>query len=389
MTVLDRYIIKEVLSIFFLAIFVLFSVLTLEKVNFMANLLLSQRAPVTVIGELMIYLSPVFMTLAIPLAVLMSTLMAFSRLSAENEITAMRAGGVSLYRLLAPVLLLSLIACGITFYLTTNLTHKGALAFKRGVIRVLQTNFSVDIQERRFYSGFPGLLIHINGNTDGDLRGVFIADERNSESPKVIEARRGRLVRDPDSEFVTLKLADGVIHSVNAEGAYRTIAFGDYLFNLDLSQRLSEPFEKEIPHLSIPELKERIAMLEARGETAPAERVAILKKYSLPVGCLALGLIGAPVGILTHRRGSAGGFGVGVLIIVLNYVFLMMGEGLGSGGKLDPVAAMWGPNAIMGVIGLYFIIRVSKDTMPSRAELWLAEAWVRLWRRKRPGGAGG
>ncbi|VAX16125.1 hypothetical protein MNBD_NITROSPINAE03-2082 [hydrothermal vent metagenome] len=94
-----------------------------------------------------------------------------------------------------------------------------------------------------------------------------------------------------------------------------------------------------------------------------------------------MGLLGAPVGIMTHRRGSAGGFGIGVLLIVLNYFFLMMGQGLGAGGKIPPVAAMWAPNAIMAIIGVYFIVRVSKDTMPTRPGIWLEEKWNGLRRR--------
>lgn len=380
MRVLDRYIIKEQLKIFFLSGFILFSVLMLEKVNFLSTLLLTQNAPAGMVGELLIYISPVFLTLAMPLAVLMSTLMSFSRLSAENEVTAMRASGISLYRLLAPVFFLSVAAGAITLYLTTNLTHKGNLAFRQTVISILHTNFNLDIKERKFYSDFPGMVIHVNENNDGQLKGVFISDQRIPGKAKVIESTKGVLIPNPDSEFVTMRLENGVIHTTMKSKAYRTIAFDQYALSFDLSKRLNEPLEKEIPHLSVPELKARIESLKAEGKPANAEIVALHKKYSIPVGCIVLGLLGAPVGIMTHRRGSAGGFGIGVLLIVSNYFLLMMGQGLGAGGKIPPALAMWAPNVIMGLIGVYFTIRVSKDTMPTRAGIWLEEAWNRLWR---------
>ncbi len=380
MRVLDRYIIKEQLKIFFLAGFVLFSVLILEKVNFLSNLLITQRAPARMIGELLLYISPTFLTLAMPLAILMSTLMLFSRLSAENEVTAMRASGISLYRLLAPVFLVSIIAGVITLYVTTSLVHKGNLKFRQTVIRILQTNFNLDIKERKFYSDFPDLVIYVNENNDGVLKGVFISDQRNMKKPKIIESRRGLLIPNPGSEFVTMELQKGVIHSTTSAQAYRTIAFDKYVLSLDLSKKLSQPLEKEIPHLSIPELKARIASLSAEGKPAWAEMVALHKKYSIPLGCVVLGLLGAPVGIMTHRKGSAGGFGVGVLLIVLNYLFLMVGQGLGAGGKIPPAVAMWAPNVIMGSIGVYFIIRVSKDTMPTRLEMWFSEMWKNIRR---------
>ncbi len=385
MRVIDKYIIKEQSKIFFLAIFILFSVLMLEKVNFLSDLLLTQRAPVSMIARLLVYISPTFLTLAIPLAVLMSTLMSFSRLSAENEITAMRAGGISLYRLLAPALAMSVVAAGITLYLTVSLTHQGNLAFRQTVIEILQSNFNLDIKERKFYSDFPGFIIHVNENNDGILTGVFISDQRKQAKSKIIEARSGKLTPQADSEYMTMKLFDGVIHTITEGGAYRTISYNEYLLVLDLSKKLAQPLEKEIPHLSVPELRGKIASLESKGMTAYAETVAIYKKYSIPFGCLVLGLLGAPVGVMTHRRGKAGGFGAGVLLIVLNYLFLMVGEGLGSGGKIHPVIAMWGPNLVMGAIAFYIINRVSKDTMPSKLGLLISDAWksIRsLWSRK-------
>ena len=369
MRVLDRYIIKEQLKIFFLASLVLFSVLTLEKVNFLSQLLLTQHAPVSMIGELMFYISPTFLTLATPLAVLMSALMSFSRMSADNEITAMRASGISLYRLLVPVLLLSMAAAAMTLYITTNLTHKGNLAFKNTVIEILQSNFNLEIKERRFYSNFPGLVIYVIENNDGALKGVFIADNRNAKKPKIIDADTGTLIKNPESEFITMELDNGVMHSETNAGAYRTIAFEKYNLSIDLSKKLQESLEKEIPHLSIPELKARIAALNKEGKPAYGEQVAIHKKYSIPAGCLILGLLGAPVGMITHRRRATSGFGMGVMLIVINYVLLMVGQGLGEGGKIPPAIAMWGPNVIMFALGIYVTIRVSKDTMPIFSEM--------------------
>lgn len=380
MYVLDRYIITEQVKIFLLATFVLFSVLALEKVNFLSNLLLTQHAPFSAVVKLALYISPTFLTLATPLAVLMSTLLLYSRLSADNEITAMRAGGVSMRRLMTPPLLLAIVAAAATLYLTVNLTHRGALAFRATVIEILQTSFQLDVREGRFIDTVPGLVMRVERSDGDSLGGVFIADQRQPGPPTIIEARRGFLSTNPGRGMVNMILYEGMIHSTTETGAYRVIAFDLYTLGFDLSKKLDEPLEKEIPHLSLEELKARIAELESKGEPADAERVALYKKYSIPLGCLALAILGVPVGIMTHKRGSAGGFGVGVLLIVLNYVLLMVGEGLGAGGKIPPEAAMWGPNIFLLALGAYLVARVSRDTMPTRLEIWLAEAW--RWLRR-------
>lgn len=373
MRVLDRYITAELLKVFFLAVFVLLSVLLLEKLNFLSELLLTKRASVGVIGRLLLYLTPSFLILATPLAVLLSSLMVFSRLSADNEVTAMRSTGVSLYRLLAPVTFMSLAACGGTLYLSTNVAHHANLEFRELVISVLKTSINAEIKERRFNSAFEDLIIHVDTNEDGRLKGVFISDNRDPEKPRIIEAREGRLITDPERDVVNIELSDGIIHRSGKAGMYRTIAFKNYALMMDLSKGLEKSFEKETPQMSIPELRARIRELKAEGKGAYAELVAIHKRFSAPIGCIALGLLGAPLGIMTHRRGAAGGFGLGVVMIVLNYLLWMIGQGLGAEGKAPPVLAIWAPNVIMGLAGLYLVLRVSKETMPTRFGLWLSE----------------
>lgn len=389
MSVLDRYILRELVKVFLLAVFVLLSVLLLEKLRFLSDLLLTKHASFAAIGRLLLYLTPAFMVLAAPLGVLLSTLMVFSRLSAENEITAMRASGISLYRLLAPVAALSIATLGLTLYLSVSVEHNANLKFRELVVKTLKSSIDTKIRERRFNSGFEGLLIYVNENDGGTLRGVFISDQRNPESPRIIESRLGRIHSDPASETATIELADGIIHRSGKEGLYRTIAFDSYALRMDISGGLGESFEKETPHMSIPELEERIEKLRAQGEKAAAEKTAIHKKFAAPVGCLALGLLGAPLGIMTHRRGAAGGFGLGVVMIVLNYILWMTGQSLGAEGKAPAALAIWAPNVIMGAIGVYLVLRVSRDTMPTRLGLWLAETRKSLGRRRRPGGTEG
>jgi lipopolysaccharide export system permease protein len=294
----------------------------------------------------------------------MATLMAFSRFSADNEIIAMGSSGISPYRLLIPALIVSSVAAAITLLLTTSINHKGNVAFRTTVIKILQSNFNLDIKERRFHSSFPGLVIYVNNNEGNKLKGVFIADHRLSKRPKIIEAAEGVMLFSKNSEFITMRLTDGTSHSETKGGSYRTITFQQYDLTIDLTQKLSEPLEKEIPQLSITELRNRIKTRMNEGLSVSRESVALHKKFSIPFGCLVLGFMGVSVGLVTYKKSSASGFGWGVLLIVLNYILLMVGQGLGEGEKIPAALSMWGPNVIMGAIGVWLMIRVTKDTMP-------------------------
>ncbi|MBF0169851.1 MAG: LPS export ABC transporter permease LptF [Nitrospinae bacterium] len=387
MRLLDRYLFSELFKLFVMATLTLLAVLLLEKVNFLSDLLLGKGASFSVIGMSLLCLIPTFLGLAAPLAILMASLMTFSRMSADNEITAMRASGISLYRLLLPVLALSTIAMAGSLYLSTSVTHRSNLAFRDIVTDIVKTNITMEIQERRFSTRFENVMIRV-GEKKGDLLyGVFIADSRNQRSPRIVEADRGRIVIAPAGDRIVIDLADGVIHTVDEkDDSYQTLAFETYGVGIALGAEMTGSTEKEIPHLSIPELRQRIASIDARraaGERIKppsAEIVALHQKFAAPLGCLALGLLGAPLGIMSHRRGKSGGFGLGVMMIVINYLVWMVGQGLGSEGKIPPELGVWAPNLVMGCVGLYLILRVSKDTMPTRLELWLAD---RLRRRRK------
>ncbi|MBI5815337.1 MAG: LptF/LptG family permease [Nitrospinae bacterium] len=381
MRTLDRYIFKELAKIFFLAALVLLCVLLLEKVNFLSGLLLTKGASFGAIGMILLYLSPSFMVLAAPLACLMAALMVFSRLSAENEITAMKSSGMSMARILAPAAALSAVVFAATLYLSVNVVHEGNIRFAQVVRDVLGANVNLQLKERKFNESFNGLLIHITEKKDGYLYGVFISDQRRRDKPRIIEARKGRLAGSDEAQQAVMELSDGVIHSLDISGAYQTISFGQYTLRLDLSGEYAKPMEKEIPQLSIAELGERIDRLKSEGRGAYAELVALHKAFSAPVGCLILGVLGAPLGIMTHRRGSAGGFGMGVVMILVNYLLWMIGQGLGSEGKLPPVIAIWAPNIIMGGACVFLAMRVSKDGEPTMAERWISEAIHKLSRK--------
>ncbi len=371
MRTLDRYIIREQLKIFGLSAALLLMVLLLDKIRFLADLLMNKHADIVTIGKLLLYLVPSFLTLATPLAILMSTLMVFSRFSAENEITAMKASGLSLFRLILPVLLLSIAACFATLYISTNLEHISNLRFRQAGIELLKSSLSGEVKERRFNTNFNNLLIYVNENKGGFLEGVFISDQRKPDKWKIIEARNGVLLPPGQDSAGSIALSDGVIHTFGSAGVYQTISFNSYTLRMDFSDEVNKPFEKEVPQLSIPELEERISKLQSEGKTANAEKVALYKKFSAPVGCIALGLIGAPLGMMANRRGSGGGFGLGVLMIVANYVLWMLGQTLGSDGRLPPVVAMWAPNVIMGAIGLYLLMLASEDRAPDFSLKWL------------------
>jgi len=286
--------------------------------------------------------------------------------------------------------LVAMVAFSATLYLSLGVTHRSNYAFRMTVLEILKSNLNLDLKERRFNDRFDGYLIHFEEKKGEVMKGFFISDQRNKERSRIIEATEGIMESDREYDVVNFILSDGVIHTLGDAGVYQTIAFTRYTLRIDLTDGAGQSFEKEIPHLSPDELRKRIDTIDEQvragiPEATPpyAERVALYQKYAAPVGCIALGLLGAPLGMLTNRRGKSGGFGLGVVMIICNYILWVLGQGLGSEGKLPPLLGVWGPNLVMGGLASLLILLVAQDAVGSRTDALRA---IKLFFRKREHG---
>lgn len=387
MKIIDRYIFRELMKLFILGVFVLISILALEKVHFLSELLLDRGITFVEFIRLIGYILPEFLVVSIPMAVLLATLITFSHLSADNEIIAMRACGIGFYRILLPVLFFSLLTWGAASYVALELHHVGSYKFITTITEAISKKIGVTLGERLFFDRFPNAIIYVNEREAGsdDLKGLFIYDRQNPKKPRFITAGTGKL-GTVELEAI-LKLQNGSIYSSDGS-SFRVIHYDEYELTLNTgligSNYIYQPRE-----ISNAELRNRIRKKAALNKPVANEQVEIYKRYALPFACVVFAMLGAPLGIRAHRSGKWGGLGIGAVMIIINYILLMLGEGLGRDGTLNPALAVWFPNILMGILALILIIRVSRETMPFRITLWLESVWLGFksrWRGKPVGG---
>lgn len=374
MKTLDRYIFRELIEIFLLGLFVLMSILILEKINFLSESIFEKEIPAIDILRLITYISPAFLTVTIPLAILLASLVAFSRLSADNEIIAMRACGIGFYRILLPVLLLSILTWGLTSYLALKVQHVGNLKFIEALTGIISRNASVALGERVFFDRFPNTVIYINEKPSGSdqMKGIFISDKSDPNNHRIITASSGKI--ESANELAVFKLQNGSIYSGDGK-SFRVMRYDEYDLMLDTGAAEIRSFVRQPREMSVTELKHEIALRTAKNETSFSELVEIYKRYSLPFSCLVLGLLGAPLGIRMPRSGKWGGMGIGIVMMIANYLLFILGEGLGREGTIHPALAMWLPNILMGSITLFLIYATSRETMPFKTTIWLQSKW--------------
>lgn len=362
--IIDRYIIRELITSFLLGLLIFTFTLLMDKIIKLTEMVINKGVPLSSILKLIVYILPSFFSVTIPMAVLLSVLVTFSRLSADSEITALKASGVSLYRLLPPVATLSTICFIFTTYIMISLLPSGNYAFKNLLFNIVRTRATVEIEPGVFNDTFDGLVIYVREiSSSRELRGVFISDARDPKEPYIIAANKGALLSDPSNLKVILKLWDGSIHSQIKDGlSYNRARFNSYDLQLELSRDLTvDAVPKGSREMSLSELMANVERAKREGVNYYGWLVDIHKKFSIPFACMIFGIIGPPLGLFTRRSGRLGGFAVSIGIILIYYIFISTGENLSDEGAVHPFFAMWTPNIIFGAFGILLFNLSAKE----------------------------
>ncbi len=367
MKILDRYIAREMAAAFTIGVVTFTFVLMMNKILRLVELIVNKGVPITVVLQLFLYILPYSLVVTIPMATLLGCLAAYGRMAADNEITALKVAGLSLYRLVAPAVAFALAAYLVTTYITVNLLPFSNRAFKNLVYQTTRLRATAGIQEGVFNSDFPGRTIYVHRlhQGSGTLEGVFIVDTRDPKEEKVFIAREGRIASDPDRLRVVMELRDGTTHMAPADspGRYRIMDFSAQKLDLDIGHAFSDPVDRPLgeQELTIGELRARAVRLRAGGQNFRPALVEMHKKMAIPVACLLFGLVGPPLGIRIRRAGRAASLVISIGFALGYYVLIVAGEGLGTRGMLPPAWAMWLPNAILGVVGGYLLVSGAQE----------------------------
>lgn len=358
---LDRYVFREIAWLFLASLAVLTVVLGLAQLLQLTQLVINKGIPLSSVFLLQLYLAPSFLAVTLPMAQLVAIVMGFSRLASDLEITALRASGVSLARLLRPMAFFSLVVFAITAFFIIYALPRSNHAFRSHLFTVLRTKTNVELRERVFNDYFPGVMLYVDEVRRAGtlLRGVLISDTRNPNSPQTITAHEGMLLADPKELRVFLRLKEGSIHSwIGLKERYDLLSFSIYDLTLSLGEKLAAPLRKRTRELTLGELAAHIRDLEKQGKPAHRLRISLQQKFSLPFACLLLGFVGAPLGMLNRRSGRFGGMVVSLSVILVYYLLLSAGEALGGEGVVPPVVAVWAPNLFLGVVGSFLVAHI-------------------------------
>jgi len=375
-SILNRYLFLEMLPPFFINLAFFSFIFLMKQILDITDMIVNHKVGVVPVFLLLVYTMPYFLQYIIPMSTMMAVLMALLRMSSDNEIMALKAGGVSIYRLLTPVLIFSLSGTMITGYMTIFGVPSGAERFKTLLFDVATANLNISLKERTFNDNFKQIMLYVNkiDPQSGELHNVLIEDGRTAGGNNTVVARRGRLFGEPKEMVYYLRLFDGTISQMDMrDRSSHTINFETYDIRLDLKDVFSTPgIVNQAPdEMTLPTLRAYLKRVRSDKAQYLSALLKYYKKFSIPVACLAMGLLAMPLGIQARNSKKAFGIGLGLLFFLLYYILLSVGTAFGETGNYPPVVGMWMPNVILGGVGIYLLVLSAKEK--SITFNWLAQ----------------
>lgn len=382
------YLIKELFPAFLLGLIGFTFILLTGRIVQLTELFVNKGVPLGYILRLLYLLLPSFMVLTIPMATLLSVLLAFNRLSSDNEITALKASGVSLYQMIPPVLVFAFTTYAVTIFLSLYSVPWANEGSRALLYEVASSKANAGVREKVFNDDFEGLVFYVEEIKPRTLawEKVFISDSRNPAEVLTIIAREGEVLSDPGTLAITLRLKRGAIHKLGKEpDAYQKIDFSTYDLRLHLKTGLKgkRTEEKHPADMTLAELSRAIQALQAKGSAAKIQWVKVHEKFSIPFACLVFGLIGIPLGLQSRgaRGGKFQGFAWAIGVLLVYYLLTNAGTSLAERGVVLLEVGMWSANAIFLTLGIYLLVKAANES-PVLLFVWLQRA-IERFRPKR------
>jgi lipopolysaccharide export system permease protein len=365
-SIIHRYVFKEMMPPFVInLIFFTFVFLMVEMLKVM-NMVVNYRVGVFTVLIMLVYSTPYFLTYVIPMSVMIAVLLTFLRLSGDNEIVALKSGGMSIYQLLPPVMLFCMLGCLLTLFMTVYGMAWGRLSFKELTYKIVSSNLEIGLKDRTFNDSFEDVVLYMNKidpNTK-ELQDIFIEDKRTQNIVSTVVAPRGKLFRDLDEYVYRLILYNGVIYQVDAKNrSTNHINFETYEVRMDIKEAASG-FKQETKHIkemNLVELWNHLNNSTRRNSKYYNALMELHKKFSIPTACFALGLLAVPLGIQSGSTKKSFGLVLGMIFFLIYYLLLTAGLVFGETGACPPVMGMWFPNIVMGALGLYLLVKTANE----------------------------
>jgi lipopolysaccharide export system permease protein len=360
MKTLHLYLTRQVLATVLMTATVFTFVLLLGTVlKDILSLLVNRQVTLPMVFTAIGLLIPFVLVFALPMGMLTATLLVFGRFSADHELTAVRASGVSLVALATPILFLSVFMSGVCGYINLEAAPRCRVAYKQLLYSAGVERFGRLLPEKTFIKDFPGKIVYF-----GKIRGTNVEDvlfydlDEAGKLAKRFRGEEGTLAFDETNKTVTMELRQVWMFD-EAMKERGPLYFGEVTVDLEFKQKANK--ETELDDLPFVELLQKKKELESLGITdATPVQVYMHSRVAFSFACIGFTLVGIPLGIRTHRRETSIGVALALMLVLVYYSFFIMGQSLIRRPDLGPHLIVWLPNFIFQAFGATLLWRANR-----------------------------
>jgi LPS export ABC transporter permease LptF len=368
MKLIDRFVSRELLVNVLFAIVVLSLVLVVGNIfRKLLPLLVNHDVPMEYLLTFIAYVLPFSLIFTIPWGLLTAILLVFGRLSADNELIALRSNGVSVTRVCIPLAAIALVCTAICLWLNVQVAPAAQEKLRSTIFDLATRDPMALFGSDQVIDEFPGRKIYVGKKEGNKLENIIVFEMgANSMPMKVTYARTGMLEADLPNKRILMHLYQARYQERDERAPLdlRKIHDGINMAEGTLPISLEELYEKEKKRpsrsaLSIEQLLEQLKSEDKRERSA--SRTEINKRFSFPFACMAFALIGVPLGVTAHRRETSIGFAMGLIVAITYFLFVIIGDTLRGNPKVHPELLVWFPNVLFLVLGAFLFRRLSKQ----------------------------
>ncbi|MCX7827446.1 MAG: LptF/LptG family permease, partial [Verrucomicrobiae bacterium] len=355
MNILQRYITRQILFTLIISVAVFSTILLAgDAIKQMLDLFSAGQVPTLLVLKQMLYLVPFALTFSLPMGMMTACLLVFGRLSADNEISAMRACGQSFWQLIAPVLVLGFLLSLVCLWFNMVEAPRLKTVFRNNLARIGVSYPTAFMEQGRFSSELPGYLIYFASREEGRIKDVTIyqLDSRGRVIQK-IRAKEGDIQPEVDNRRINIRLHSvrSEVHDPNDPNTPSKIRPGimaeNYELTMDVTQLLDKSKKRDTNLMTFRELVSLIVDLRRMGLKENAYSIYVVrahKQWVVSFACLAFAMIGIPFGIRAHRRETSIGVAIALGLAFTYYFFVVMAEAFSTKPHMMPEMLIWLPN---------------------------------------------
>jgi lipopolysaccharide export system permease protein len=377
---LNRYIFREIVIAFFFC----FSV-------FLAAGLIAGFLPLLqkgmevgmdltlILFQVLIHALPGTLVTVLPLSIMIGILLGLGRMASDNEIAAIKASGISIIRLLPPVVLLGILGVVFSLVCTLFLIPKGIAKGRMLMQEAMMKKAHAGIEERTFFDALKDLILYVEkiDSGTGEMSRIFIRESSQPNEITTILANRGTVQTDQESRSLVLHLHDGTIVKENQQGdSSGVLEFKSYVFRYTLDPAKLGHATRSFEEMSISEMREKVVQTTLIKPEDPPDVITyhnrvrlfadilIFQRLVYPFSCLALAMAAFPLGVVNMGKSRLNNVSAGLLGMFVYYSLVLATDRAARSGLASPLAVLPIPPVAFIGASLYFILCLNQEKLP-------------------------